>query len=356
MAGAGAGDAATAAAESADSATRTPAAGDVAALLAAALVECVLLALLVRHSIGTAAFVIAHLGVVLALGMLLASRRHAADQTMLAMAALATLSVGPLGALGALCVVLLAPVRSGTTPLLTAWYERIAHSVQTDPVSQLCDMVSIGRSVDLSGPQPASFCAVMSHGSLGERQALLGLIARNFDVEYLPALRLALTSPEPVIRVQAAAVATKVQLALARIVRAWAKRVAPDDSARIDSTGIDAIDALGGIVELQACLGSGLIEANDRASAERSLARIRADVGKATAAPGFKYTLLAARANPHQLPAISAYDHLMVAERRFRELRNWRRLQRPGRLPQYRLRPSACRRKSHPAQSLEGVA
>ena len=324
-----------------------PKAADVAAVLAAAALDAVIIMLLVRGTIGSAVLVLAHLGVVGLIGLQLAARRRGGgDTTMLALAALATFCVGPLGSIGALVSVLLAPLGAGTTPLLQAWYRRIANSVETDPVTQLCDMVSIGRSVDLGGPPPTSFAAVMSSGSLAERQALLGLIARNFDVEYLAALKIALTSPEPVIRVQAAAVATKVQHALGRIVTRWAAR--PVDA-------VDPIDALGGIVELEACLGSGLIEAGDRAAAAGTLERLRSAVLQTTLAPDFKYRLLGARANPHQLPAIAAYADLLIGECRFKDLRNWRRLQHAGQLPGLRLRRSARRRRLRPPRLLEAA-
>ena len=335
---------------------RLPVGLDLAVLTAAAIAEAVLITLLVRHSLGYLAFIVQHLIVVLALGVRLAAARRVAgsDTTMLALATLATFCVGPLGCIGALVAVLIAPIRAGTTPLLSAWYSRIAHSVETDPVTQLCDMVAIGRSVDLGGPPPASFSSVMSNGSLVERQALLGLIARKFDTDYLPALKLALTSPEPVIRVQAAAVATRVQVALGGIVRSWAERCA--GTAPNAAPQVDAIDALGGIVTLEACLASGLIEAADRGTAQVALTTLREGVRAATAVPDFKLRLLAARANPYQLTAFAAYEGLLVAGHRFKELRNWRRLQRAGRLPQYRLRSSSRRRRMRPAASLEVAA
>ena len=332
---------------------RLPDAADVAAVTAAAAADTILIAFLVRHAIAMPMFLICHVAIVLLLALLTASRRRRnADTTMLALATLATVCVGPLGAIGALCTVLIAPVGTGTTRLLQAWYERIAHSVETDPVSQLCDMVAIGRSVDLGGPPPASFGAVMASGSLADRQALLGLIARNFDIEYLPALKIALRSPEPVIRVQAAAVATKVQHALGRIVASWGERTGPTG---VGVGTIDAIDALGGIVELEACQSSGLIEAGDRTAAGHTLAGLRAHVMEATLAPDFKYRLLAARAHPYQLPAMAAYADLLIREGRFKALRNWRRLQRAGQLPHTHLRASGRRRRSHAPRLLEAA-
>jgi hypothetical protein len=333
---------------------------DLAAVTAAGMVECVLLALLLRQLIGYAVFGVFHLCVTLGLVALLAQRRKmqprddgttgqsGGDTTLLALATLGTFCVGPLGAMGALSMSLLAPAGRNATGLLAAWYKRISNSVETDPVTQLCDMVAIGRSVDLHGPLPARFSAVMSHGNLVEKQALLGLIARSFDVEYLPALKIALKSPEPVIRVQAAAVATKVQQALHLRVKSWAERAQEE---------IGPITALGGVVELRACLDSGLIEAGDSVIAGRTLAILETITHETSREPGFKFQLLRARNNSQQLPATVAYETLLVREGRFKELRNWRRLQRTGHSRLYRLRQlESQHRRRRPARPLEAAA
>lgn len=259
----------------------------------------------------------------------LLDRSPVTDKTMPMLAAVAITAVGPLGALGAVMTALLAPARPRATPLLEAWYQRIAHSVETDPVSQLSDVVSIGRAVNLTGGPPVSFARVMTHGSLADRQALLGLVARRFDIAYLPALKIALTNPEPVIRVQAAAVATRVRHELSRVIAAWDRRTAEH---------MGGVEALGAMVELEACLGSGLIEAGDRTCAAAALLRARATATARTKEPRFAHRLLASGADKSQLLAATAYERLLVEERRFRELRNWRRLRPAGLHPVYRLR------------------
>ena len=153
-----------------------------------------------------------------------ARRRSGDDLTTLWLGALATAATGPAGSLGAVIAGIIAPARAGTTKLLDAWYERIAHSVTIDPVEQVCTDVAIGRAITAGTTIPRSFSAVMRHGTIGEQQAMLGLVARGFDIEYLPALRVAIESPEPVIRVQAAAVATRVQVEMTHIIERWSRR------------------------------------------------------------------------------------------------------------------------------------
>ena len=101
---------------------------------------------------------------------------------------------------------------------------------------QLCEHVEIGRTIDLAAPPPKSFPAIMATGSLAERQAVLGLIARHFDPAFLPTLRIALASPEPLIRTQAAAIASRLGSRM--------RRQLHDQIATADHALADPVDAL----------------------------------------------------------------------------------------------------------------
>ncbi len=161
-----------------------------------------------------------HAGAVLTLGawvIVLASTKREVSVALLAW--VATLAAGPVGAIGAAVLALALPTGGQPGPLLGAWYERIALSVAVDPITRLCDDVAAGRSLDLASPLPQSFLDVMATGSLAERQNVLGLIARRFHPDYLPALKAALRSSEPVIRVQAAAVAAHIRPQLHAIIQ-----------------------------------------------------------------------------------------------------------------------------------------
>ncbi|HRD77812.1 MAG TPA: hypothetical protein PK264_18055, partial [Hyphomicrobiaceae bacterium] len=138
--------------------------------------------------------------------------RGGGDVAIPVMAFLISLVAGPLGALGAGALAWIGrPTGADQPRLLAGWYARIANSITTDPVSQLCEHVAVGRAVDLSEEPPTSFLHTMSSGPLVERQTVLGIVARKFHFDYLPVLRAALDNPEPVIRVQAAAVAARVR-------------------------------------------------------------------------------------------------------------------------------------------------
>ena len=141
-------------------------------------------------------------------------------------------------------------------PLIAAWYERIALSTAVDPETRLCDDVAVGRTLDLAAAIPAAFPTIMEAGPLAARQTVLGLIARQFHPSYLETLKIALKSPEPLIRVQAAAVATEIGPVL--------RRVFHERIAGVDAGSCDAVSALALLGELQSFIDCGLLEAGER--------------------------------------------------------------------------------------------
>ena len=183
-----------------------------------------------------------------------------------ALLVLSTAIVGPLGGLGVLAVMLMVRGRRLSSRLLAEWYDRIAFSTKTNPVSRLAETIAIGRTVNLAAPLPSSFMDVIERGSLSERQTVLGLIARRFNVDYLPALHLALRSPEPIIRVQAAAVAAHIRgdlnaKVLSELARCLDAAVQPGDALRV-----------AGRIDL--AIASGLVEEAERPRIERDKTRI----------------------------------------------------------------------------------
>lgn len=179
-----------------------------------------------------------------------------ADVSPYALALISALIAGPAGGLLAVLALLRMEREPAHPELLTAWYDRIALAGDTDAATDLYNTVAMGRALDTSIAPPQVFDAVMTEGSLADRQTALGLIARQFSPSYAPALRHALVSPEPVIRVQAAAVAVKVRAELkaslaTALGRAQAGDLTPAAAGRL-------------AVELRAMTGSGLLEDDDR--------------------------------------------------------------------------------------------
>lgn len=194
------------------------------------------------------------------------NRASLPDLSTYALVLISALIAGPAGAL----LVTLALLRLRREPshpeLLAAWYDRIALAADTDAATDLYNTVAMGRALETSTTPPQVFDVVMTQGSLADRQTALGLIARQFQPSYAPALRHALVSPEPVIRVQAAAVAVKV--------RAEVKVTLAATLARAQSANLSPAEAAGIAAELGEMVRSGLLEDDDRARGDAAAQKL----------------------------------------------------------------------------------
>jgi hypothetical protein len=241
---------------------------DVLIALFAGLADLAVVALWVALHTNVALLLLAHFGIVGLLAAALTWRFERGEDTALAQLTLVTtLVMGPLGALATLLILPWAGVGGPRAELLSAWYERIARSQVVEPASALSEAVASGRTLDLSAPVPPSFSDVIDHGSLAARQKALGLIARKFHPEYARALKAALRSGEPVVRVQAAAVAARVRGQLQARIR--------DLVDRLESLAAEPRAALAAAAELDAAASSGLLMEGDRQRASAAESRLR---------------------------------------------------------------------------------
>ena len=255
------------------------------------------------------------------------ARRQGQDASNSLLALIATAAIGPAGAIGAGLLGLLSG-RAAPNDLLEAWYERISLSVAVDPVTRLCDDVGVGRTIDLGGPTPASFHAVVETGTLAERQTVLGLIARRFHADYLPVLRAALQSPEPMIRVQAAAVAAHVRPDVTALFR---EAVASVPAA--SGTPGTALALLG---RIEAFTASGLLDESDRLHGLALRSRLGDVVLAGLCSGGLR---LPGGSGAGRAGARDTLERLLMDRHRFAELRAQRNEgQALGRRPRARVR------------------
>lgn len=189
------------------------------------------------------------------------ARQAGRDSGSTATLAVLVLCAGPFGAIAALIAGLFSKPGPAEARRLTGWYERLALSADVDPVERRADQVKTGRAVRPEASLPPAFSATFAAGSVDSQQQVLGLIARRFHPDYLPALQQALVSDEPVIRVQAAAVAAKVRGVLARRVDEALRRAA--------DAGLTAPETLRLVREIERTAASGLMEEPDAARARR---------------------------------------------------------------------------------------
>lgn len=292
---------------------------DVTPVLALVVVgESVLALLHVWLALDMAATLLVHFSIVAAAALgLLKRQQPPQDLTPPALIVLATLVAGPIGALLGLHFIRAARPPEQASPLLGDWYQRIALSAEIDPVTALCDDVASGRTMDLAARPPRSFRAVMAGGAIADQQNALGLIARRFHPDYLPALVAALRSPEPVVRVQAAAVVARIRDQLTRRVR--------NRLSGIEAGGAASSRALD---ELSKAAASGLLDDTDRRRADAILELAAARGAEPASQP----------AGEAPVAAASRHAHRLLGERRFKEFRVARRLHRISRLGLYRTR------------------
>lgn len=180
-------------------------------LLVAALEAAAIFALWQSGLASVVAVLAVHAATIVVLWRWLAYRsRHAADIAGPHLLLLAAAATGPVGAAVAALSALVPPRPAADQTLLDAWYDRIAQASGVDQITELADGIAIGRTIDLAKASGPSFVEVMRGSNIKAQQTVLGLIARSFKPEYVPALVLALKNREPIIRVQAAAVATRI--------------------------------------------------------------------------------------------------------------------------------------------------
>ena len=294
--------------------------GTVLLTLLALVAETVLWVFAARGHVGLAAALVVHTAIVVAVtAALLAPRRApgeaaAADKGHALLLLAATAAGGPLGPLAALAISGASRGAQQQPELLAAWYERIALASGIDPVDRQCDDVSLGRMPDLAAPPPSAFAVVMTSGQLTEKQNVLGHIARRFHPDYLGALTLALRSHEPVIRVQAAAVATRIRPQLRGRVDdiVLASHTADGSAARLRRSA----------EELRAMANSGLLDTVDvrraMAAADRLVAQAARNVDDI---PAVSLLRIASTR-----PVDDAFERLLLERGRFKELRQLRRV------------------------------
>lgn len=226
---------------------------------------------------------------------------------------------GPFGALGGMAIDWLSVQGQEHRDRLQRWYDRISLSVDTDEVTKLSDHIVAGRGMDLGSAAPPAFIRLLEHGTVQEKQAVLGLVARRFHPRHLAALQTALVSDEPVIRVQAAAVAARVRTSLGeeveRRLEELATITAPAEMLAISD-------------ELARCAESGLLEEKQRRRAEISSREARARAIEAMTAAARPVIAGAPVAAWHPLAdktARTALEDVLLAQGRFADFRRLRR-------------------------------
>jgi hypothetical protein len=149
---------------------------------------------------------------------------------------------------------------------LNEWYRQISGGSTPDSAYLVHEAIVTGRAVrpDLGGLR--NFLEVIKHGTLSEKQALLGLVGLKYHADYFPVLILALRSPEASVRAQAAAVFVKLKEQFNR--RLEQSLAGPSSCAQLTGPAVHLARA----EAILACTDSGFIDAA-KAREARSVAK-----------------------------------------------------------------------------------
>jgi hypothetical protein len=288
----------------------------------AAIGEALLVMFAVSVSLNKFALLTLHALLVVVLAAILFWRRRPDQDSTTAVAMLLVIAVaGPAGAAAALTMLLLSWTTNAGPHVIKAWYDRLADARGADPITSIHDQVSAGRQMRASDGVRLDFRTVIKTGTLAEKQAALGLMARRFHPDFSPALSDALRSDEPVVRVQAAAVVARVRGDLRAHIAALL-----DQRAKQPRTGV-----LPRSVELLAIAGCRFVDAVEAARcrevAERDLQ------GALATSAHVQFEAL------HASDGVAlAIDRHLIQSGRYRDFRVSRRLQAIAAQGEYRIR------------------
>ncbi len=175
---------------------------------------------------------------------------------------LCSLFAGPLAALAFAGVSLLMQSRPSTVrgEDVMSGMAMIAQMKPRDGATILHGQLRDGRARSTHSGRLEHFPSVMKEGALPAKQAILGLIGRKYHPSYFPVLRLALSSADMSVRVQAAAVFTKLRGAF----RLQFNQVLASTSIAGDR---DLKSTIEKIEVLSQCTASGFLDASELRSA-----------------------------------------------------------------------------------------
>ena len=155
-----------------------------------------------------------HFGVVFIPAGFLALRwRRGGDLTIPALLLMTTFAGGPIGAAGSVFAALALWYHRPTPLRLLDWYDYIAGIVGRSHIARIYDELTAGRlPLDHAASVPR-FTPILTGTSVNEQQRVLGVMGRRYHSDFRHVMRLALRNPNGLIRSQAAAIASRLDLA-----------------------------------------------------------------------------------------------------------------------------------------------
>lgn len=150
---------------------------------------------------------------------------------------------------------------------LNSNFTQLARQRSDDAVTLLHSQLRDGRARQTRSAALEHFPTVMNSGTLPAKQAVLGLIGRKYHPDYFPVLRLALSSSDMSVRVQAAAVFTRLRATFRLRLSSVLSEVRAGGEL-----GRGVVDDR--IADLKDCISSGFLDVSELRTAREYLAKL----------------------------------------------------------------------------------
>lgn len=175
--------------------------------------ETVMFAALAEGRLAGADFLSAH-AVLSGLLVVLAAwkLRTGRDARLDVLLAWATLVSGPLGPASVVGLCLMLPWFNRSARPFEEWYAGLFPDEDQDASDRLYERIVTGREEAVADTSSlSSLTDILLTGSTRSKQAVVALLARRFRSDFAPALAMALSDPEPTVRVQAATASAAIE-------------------------------------------------------------------------------------------------------------------------------------------------
>jgi hypothetical protein len=157
-----------------------------------------------------AVVLVAHAGACAALALSLYRRNRRATRYDLLLL-VTTCACGPFGPSGVLCAALLERYHARHATDVEQWHAALFPQGEVDANAALWRRIGQRASDRPAEQRVTPFLDVLAFGSVPQRQAIIAIIAQQFDPAFAPALRAALRDEHNVVRVQAATAIARLE-------------------------------------------------------------------------------------------------------------------------------------------------
>jgi len=155
------------------------------------------------------------------------------ELTIAAILVMATIVSGPIGALGTACMALALWCRRLAPRRLQQWYDYISGIVERPKATRIYDEIASGRLPADPAARVPRLAPILAGSAIDDQQRVLGVIGRRYHSDFRSVLKRALRDRNGLVRAQAAAIASRLDLEEKN--HLWASDPVPEIDALADT-------------------------------------------------------------------------------------------------------------------------